>query len=228
MEKAGIWVLILSILFVLILFCALAFFLPLEKWELWNIFEKFVNQHPLFTNIIGAFIGIICIFIILRPRFIIEENLEEAPINNRKYLKIRVRNLGLFPINTIRVQILFYRWKMQEGKKVKITKKINLKREDTPILPGIFPREADPTYGCVSLLPLEELKNARFLQNSEEIVYEGITCRVSATHAISGLTYVRERIFKREQVDQILKQPTKEENNYQIVSLIKKAYTTVH
>lgn len=46
-----------------------------------------------------------------------------------------------------------------------------------------------------------ELKKERFLKDSK-IQYEGIICRVTATHAISGVTYVREHDFKKKEVDE--------------------------
>lgn len=193
----------LGLIIMLVGACCVAYKIPLENYKYWNIFDKFINDHALFTNIFGTFFGIVFIFIILRPRLRIEEQLLTLPIDKENHLKVRIKNVGIFPVNNINVQLLFYRDIIdEEGKIVKKTKMIKLMRADAPLLRGIIPSTEDSTYGCGTELTIEELKKERFLKDSK-IQYEGILCRVKATHAISGVTYVREYKFGKNKVDEL-------------------------
>lgn len=204
-EKVGCLVLSIAIIGLLVIPCMLAYYIPFEKIACWNIFEKFINEHALYTSIMGTFIGIVIIFCLMRPRMRIEKKLMTLDTEKKeKHLKVRVRNLGLFPINNVDVQLLFYRMAIEDGKKIKKTKKLELLRADSPVLRGIFPSEADPTYGCATELTIDELEEARKLKRDSNQVYEGILCRVRATHAISGVTYVREHMFGKEELDEFL------------------------
>lgn len=201
-EKVGRLIMFLGLMINLVGTCLIAYEIPLENYKYWNIFEKFINDHPLFTNIFGTFFGIVLIFVVLRPRLRIERQLLTINIDKVDHLKVRIKNVGIFPVNNVNVQLLFYRDTIdQEGKDVKKTKMIKLMRADTPLLRGIIPSNEDSSYGCGTELTITELKKERFLKDSK-IQYEGIICRVTATHAISGVTYVREHDFKKTEVDE--------------------------
>ena len=174
---------------------------------IWYIGAKVSNGTcELFTSVLGTFIGVIVIFIILRPRVRIVPELIDLTINGEKHLKVRVENLGVFSVNNIEVQLLYYWTTEKNGKEIKHTKQIELLRQGAPMLRGILPKGYDTTYGCVSSLTKEALKKERVLKlkEKEEKEYEGILCRVKATHAISGVTYVREHEFKKKEVDEFL------------------------
>ncbi len=178
----------------------------------WYIVAKVSNgMSELFTSIMGTFIGVIVIFIILRPRVRIVPELIDLTINGEKHLKVRVENLGVFSVNNVEVQLLYYWTTEKNGKEIKHTKQIELLRQGSPMLRGVLPKGYDTTYGCVSTLTKEALKKERILKlkEKEEKEYEGILCRVKATHAISGVTYVRERKFRKNEVDKFLNEKEK-------------------
>ncbi len=195
----GISLLIISIvvLFILLIICAII--IPLEHNDWWNMFEKFLNNHPLLTNIFGTFIGIVFIFIILRPRVYIKKELKVSIIDNEKHLRVNAGNAGILPVNSVDVLLVFYRYAMREGKKIKLTRKISILRPDTPILRSHAKDEEDPTYGCASELTINQIRDIWEKQGSDH--YDGILCRVKASHAISGITYVRECSFDKKVVN---------------------------
>lgn len=183
----------------------------------WLIASQVCNgTSELFISIMGTFIGVIVIFIILRPRVRIVPELIDLTINGEKHLKVRVENLGVFSVNTVEVQLLYYWTTEKNGKEIKHTKQIVLLRQGSPILHGILPKGHDTTYGCVSFLPKDALKKERVLKlkEKEEKEYEGILCRVKATHAISGVTYVREHEFKKDSVDKFFNEKDNINNNH--------------
>ncbi len=168
----------------------------------WLILSKGKEDlSSLLISILGTFIGVIIIFIILRPRVRIIKELDDLTIEGNKHLKVRVENLGIFPVNDVEVQLLYYWTSVEGGKDIYHTKQIELLRQGAPILHGVFPKGRDTTYGCVTELAIEELKRERYLKLKKKKEYEGILCRVKATHAISGVTYVREHKFEKDVVD---------------------------
>ncbi len=202
-EKVGCLVLLAAIIGLLVIPCLLAYHIPFEKIAYWSIFEKFINEHALYTSIMGTFIGVVIIFCLMRPRMRIDKKLMTLNTGKKEeHLKVRIRNLGLFPINNMDVQLLFYRMAIEDGKLIKKTKKLELLRSDSPVLRGIFPPETDPTYGCATELTIDKLEEARKLKIDPKQEYDGILCRVKATHAISGVTYVREHMFGKEELDE--------------------------
>lgn len=216
-EKAGRLILIVVLFCFLVISCMLAYYIPFERCSWWNTFEKFINEHPLFTSIIGTLIGVIITFRILRPRVRIERQLLPFYKEKKWHLKVRVRNLGIFPVNNVEVQLLYYREVKKERTITKKTKNLKLLRSDSPVLRGVLPRGLDTTYGCATKLNVDELIEARKIKVDEwdnekadekdkkkEKKYEGILCRVKATHAISGVTYVREHKFEEKEVDEFL------------------------
>lgn len=171
----------------------------------WLILSKSKEDlSSLLISILGTFIGVIIIFIILRPRVRIIEELDDLTIDDNKHLKVRVENLGIFPVNDVEVQLLYYWTSVEGGKDIYHTKQIELLRQGAPILHGVFSINRDTTYGCVTALTIEELKRERYLKLKKKKEYEGILCRVKATHAISGITYVREHKFEKKEVDEFL------------------------
>ena len=144
-----------------------------------------------FVNILCTFIAIVVIFIILRPRLYIDNQLYPLHITKSdKRLKVRVKNLGIFPVNNVEVQVLLYKYLDHPQNEDKRTKKLALLRPDSPILRGLFAKNEDMVFGCGTEWSIQEIK-----KKWEEKKYEGIICRVKATHVISGVTYVRERRF---------------------------------
>lgn len=208
-EKAGCLILFVATLCILILPCLLACYIPFEEYSWWNTFEKFINEHPLFTSVMGTFIGVIIIFCILRPRVRIERQLIPFRRAGKWHLKVRVRNLGIFPVNNVEVQLLYYREVELEGVKTKRTKKLELLRSDSPVLRGVLPTGYDTTYGCATKFYVDELIDERKVKSIDENEdndkeYEGVLCRVKSTHAISGVTYVREHKFEEKELNAFL------------------------
>lgn len=204
-ENVGIILLFFLIACAFAFFCAAAYYIPFEKIGLWNIIEKFINEHSLLTNIFGTLIAIVIIYSVLRPKFIIDKKLDTLESQGKTRLKVRIRNLGLFPIINIDVLLLYYRNVQKDGKTIKKTKKLELLRSETPILQGLIQWNADHTYGCGTELPIEELLKERKIDDLKT-EYEGIICRVKATHPISGVTYVREHKFEKNEVDEMFKE----------------------
>lgn len=173
----------------------------------WLILSKSKEDlSSLLISILGTFIGVIIIFIILRPRVRIIEELDDLTIDDNKHLKVRVENLGIFPVNNVEVQLLYYWTSDEDGKEIYHTKQIDLLRQGAPILHGVFPKGRDTTYGCVTEFAIQKLQGEReadVVTKEKKVIkeYEGILCRVKATHAISGVTYVREHKFEKNVVD---------------------------
>lgn len=188
----------------------------------WLILSKGKEDlSSLLISILGTFIGVIIIFIILRPRVRIIKELDDLTIEGNKHLKVRVENLGIFPVNDVEVQLLYYWTSDEDGKEIYHTKQIELLRQGAPILHGVFPKGRDTTYGCVTELAIQKLQKERkvnVVTKEKKVIneYEGILCRVKATHAISGVTYVREHKFKKDVVDKFFEKNRKNcvENNY--------------
>ena len=208
-EKAGRLILLVVLFCFLVISCMLAYYIPFERCSWWNTFEKFINEHPLFTSIIGTLIGVIITFRILRPRVRIERQLLPFYKEKKWHLKVRVRNLGIFPVNNVEVQLLYYREVKKERTITKKTKNLKLLRSDSPVLRGVLPSGLDTTYGCATELNVDKLIEERKIKddvrnNGKKTEYEGILCRVKAMHAISGVTYVREHKFEKKDVDEFL------------------------
>lgn len=202
-ENKGIILLFILIAFAFAILCTAAYYIPFEKIGLWNIIEKFINEHALLTNIFGTLIAIIIIYSVLRPKFIIDKKLDTLESKGKTRLKVRIRNLGFFPIINIDVLLLYYREVKKGEKIIKRTKKLELLRPETPILQGLIQWNADHTYGCGTELSIEELLKERKIKINEiDTEYEGIICRVKATHPISGVTYVREHKFEKNDIDE--------------------------
>lgn len=194
----GIFLLFAAIVVLLIVLILCATIMPLEQCEWWNTFEKFLGNHPLLTNILGTFIGIVLIFIILRPRVYIKKNLKVSTFDQERHLRVNVGNAGILPVVSVDVLLVFFRYAIREGKKIKLTRKIAILRPDTPILRRYAKDEEDSSYGCASALTIEKIRDIWEKQGSD--YYDGILCRVKASHAISGVTSVREYIFDKEAV----------------------------
>lgn len=195
----GICLLIIAVVALLALSVVCAAIIPLEQCSWWNEFEEFLGNHPLLTNVFGTFIGIVLIFIILRPRVYIKKELQVSSFNDERHLRVNVGDAGILPVNSVDVLLVFFRYTIREGKKVKLTRKIAILRPDTPILRSYAKDEEDPTYGCASVLTIEKLRDIWEKQGND--YYDGILCRVKASHAISGITYVREYIFDKKVVE---------------------------
>lgn len=180
---------------------------------------KNLNLSSLSISIMGTFIGVIIIFIILRPRLYIDRELKKLTIENTNYLKVRVRNLGIFPVNNVSVQLLLYRYADKE-RKDRRTLELQLRRPDTPLLRGICTNDPTTLYGCSTELPIADIQA---LKDEGNVKYEGILCRVKATHAISGVTYVREYDFNKEIVDKFLQKYSvigRKSSNFRITALL--------
>lgn len=211
----GIFLLFIAVVTLLALSVVCAAVIPLEQYNWWNEFEEFLGNHSLLTNVFGTFIGIVLIFIILRPRVYIKKELKVSSFNNERHLRVNVGNAGILPVNSVDVLLVFFRYAIRDGKKVKLTRKIDILRPDTPIVRSYAKDVEDSTHGYASKLTIEKLRDKWNEQGSDH--YDGIFCRVKASHAISGITYVREYIFDKKVVEDYF---TKECVNTQSVNEI--------
>lgn len=135
-------------------------------------------------NIIGSLLGVFAAFLLLQPRFDIGELVIEA--DSRLHIIVRNKQ-HLIELLNIRVELDF----CQDNKLLK----------DKIAWPIII------DYGEMSVMYGKRCG----IEDSSQIVhskngftwdprFEYIRCRVSATHAISGITHVKETTFRRDDI----------------------------
>ena len=160
-------------------------------WVLWHSIEKFFKAHSVVASVTGTFIGLILIFIFLRPRLHIDDMSTYILQHGKPALRVQAYNMGFFDVLNVTVQLHWYRDPEENKRK---SKKIDLFRPTTPIIKGYYTGEKTNSYAC-------HVRH-HYMGWTED--YEGLRCRVIATHSLSGITRVYERFFTREEVDRAI------------------------
>lgn len=197
---------------------ALAYVVPLEKCSLWNIIEKFFIEHTVIASIVGTLVGLVLAFALLRPRLILKKAYLYEHVNHKtpyKSLSFCIKNIGLFPVNNVRVSVFWLREPNKNSKHPNDrsfqqewkTMRIDMFRPEINSIDGIFSDE-NSTYSCHAKKSVAQIKRDREksyenLRNNpncdfkefvvgEELFGDIILCRVQATHSLSGITKVYE------------------------------------
>lgn len=159
----------------------------------WDNVKQFFSTHSVTSSVTGTFIGLILIFIFLRPRLYIDDLSTYILLNGKTALRVQAYNMGFFDVQNVTVQLHWYRDPAENKRK---SKKIDLFRPTTPIIKGYYTGEKTNSYAC-------HVRHHYMGWNKD---YEGLRCRVIATHSLSGITRVYERFYTREEVEQATSQ----------------------
>jgi len=165
----------------------------LSQWVFGDNINQFFNMHPVISSVTGTFVGLILIFLFLRPRLYIDSISTYVLQNGKKALRLQVYNMGFFDVQNITMQLHWYR-DLAENKRR--SKKIDIFRPTTPFIKGYYTGEKTNSYAC-------HVRHHYMGWNED---YEGLRCRVIATHSLSGITRVYERFFTKAEVDRVISQ----------------------
>lgn len=148
-----------------------------EPWGCWlNGFSS------LLINIAGGLVGLFCIYILLRPHFKLDPVLAVSP-NNRLLVKVS-NSFLLTKLYNIKVEMFYYAYNEDVDDEVQLP--INMDTDSTlSILYGRYKGKAQSSY-------VFHTKDG-FIRDYSG--FEGVLCRVTATHAISNITSSRDYKF---------------------------------
>lgn len=164
----------------------------LSQWISWDNVKQFFNTYAVISSITGTFIGLVLIFILLRPRLYIDDINTYVLQNGKPALRVQTYNMGFFDVHNVTVQLHWYR---DPAENMRRSKKIELFRPTTPIIKGYYTGEKTNSYAC-------HVRHHYVTWNDD---YTGLRCRVIATHSLSGITRVYERFFTREDVEKAIR-----------------------
>lgn len=157
----------------------------------WERLGERLDTHPLLVGIMATIWGLLLVFIILKPRLVIDDKL--FLYANTHKLKVRVRNYGLFPVHNVIVKM---HWCIQKDGVLKTTEMVMYK-EGSIIMESVFTKKGNKSYAF-------HTKNEYInWKEKEGKSYDSIRCQVQATHAVSGITQTYERKFTKEDFDKL-------------------------
>lgn len=213
----GIVFFMLVLIVALGILIVLAYIIPLEKWSIWNIMERFFVVHPVIASLVGTLVGLVLTFILLRPRLTLKQAYLYRHINREtpfESLSFCIANIGLFPVYNVKASVFWLRiptntnqpndkdfqneWK---------TKRIEMFRPEINSINGILSNN-NKTYSWHAEESVAQNKADRDKANKklkesvndpivdlvegEQLFGDTILCRVQATHGLSGITKVYE------------------------------------
>lgn len=150
-------------------------------------FTKFIDKHNILTNVIGTLVGLLISFWVLRPRLYISELQQYKDSQDNVYLALRFENIGIWDVYDVHVELQSFMFNDHNERE---TFSIQLTKADVPILKNMLAKKTNKSYVVVSQSKISEIPLIE--------PCEGIRCRVSATHAFSGLRYVSEKEYTKQ------------------------------